>query len=141
MRTLTVVVLLAAVAPVLAAEEERVPPVTNAAAQRECGACHVAYQPGLLPAESWRRLFAGLGDHFGTDASLDEPVRKEVLDYYVAHAGRSAGGTPPARITEAPWWVREHRRVSAATWAKPEVKVKGNCTACHRQAEQGVYGD
>ena len=32
-------------------------------------------------------------------------------------------------------------RVSAATWAKPEIKFKGNCTACHRQAEQGVYED
>jgi hypothetical protein len=142
MRTLIAAALLAAVAPALADEVERVPPVANEAAKRECGACHIAYQPQLLPAEAWRRLFDDLDKHFGTDASLEEPVRQELLDYYVAQAGRFAGASPPSpRITEAPWWVREHRELRAATWSKPEVKFKGNCTACHRQAEQGIYED
>jgi mono/diheme cytochrome c family protein len=115
-------------------------PVTNEAAKRECGACHMAYQPQLLPAEAWQRVFAELGEHFGTDASLDEPVQKEILDYYVAHAGRFAAAFPPSpRITEAPWWMRAHRELRAAEWAKPEVKFKGNCTACHRRAEQALY--
>ena len=38
---------------------------------RECGDCHVAYPPGLLPATSWRRLMAGLDRHYGSDASLE----------------------------------------------------------------------
>jgi hypothetical protein len=125
MRILIAAAFLAAVAPALADEVERVPPVANEAAKSECGACHMAYQPQLLPAEAWRRVFAGLGDHFGTDASLDEPVRQELLDYYVAQAGRFAGTSPPSpRITEAPWWVREHRELRPAAWAKPEVKFK-----------------
>jgi hypothetical protein len=141
MRTLIVAVSLLAAAPAWADEVERVPPLANEAAKRECGACHMAYQPQLLPAQAWQRLFGDLANHFGTDASLDEATRQGILDYYVSHAGRAAGAEAPLRITEMPWWVREHRRVSAATWAKPEVKFKGNCTACHRGAEQGLYED
>ena len=37
----------------------------------ECGSCHLAYPPELLPASSWRRIMAGLDRHFGADASLD----------------------------------------------------------------------
>jgi hypothetical protein len=141
MRTLIVAASLLAAASAWADEVERVPPVANEAAKRECGACHMAYQPQLLPAEAWRRLFGELANHFGTDASLDEPAQQGILDYYVAHAGRAAGAEAPLRITETAWWVREHRRISAATWAKPEIKFKGNCTACHRQADQGLYED
>ena len=32
-----------------------VAPVQSAAYQEECGGCHFAYQPGLLPAASWQR--------------------------------------------------------------------------------------
>jgi hypothetical protein len=141
MRILIVAAFLLTTAPAWAEEVERVPPVANEAARRECGACHMAYQPQLLPAESWRRLLGDLSHHFGTDASLDEPVRQGILAYYVAHAGRPTGAQAPLRITEMPWWLREHREVSAAAWAKPEVKFKGNCTVCHRQADQGVYED
>ena len=69
----------AALAPALAQELERVPPVTNEAAKKECGACHMAYQPQFLPANSWRRILADLGNHFGEDASLDDAVRQETL--------------------------------------------------------------
>jgi hypothetical protein len=51
-------------------EFERVPPVTHAATLKECGECHMAYQPGLLPAASWNRIMDGLADHFGENASV-----------------------------------------------------------------------
>ena len=127
-------------APALADELERVPPVTNEAALKECGACHMAYQPQFLPAASWQRLFANLGDHFGEDASLDEAVRQEILAYYVANAGLARDGEAPLRISELRWWAREHNEeVREADWAK--AKFKGNCTACHTRAEQGDYED
>lgn len=133
-------VLLLGAAVANADELERVPPVTNAAALKECGACHLAYQPQLLPAESWQRLFGQLDDHFGEDASLDDVTRQEILDYYLVGAGRQAQPeSAPLRITELGWWVRAHRpgEVREADWAK--ARFKGNCTACHRQADQGVY--
>src|SRR5690606_37122372 len=45
-------------------------PLLNAY-QEECGACHLPYPPGLLPAASWQRIMQDLAHHFGTDASLD----------------------------------------------------------------------
>lgn len=123
--------------PTLAEELERVPPLANAVAQKECGACHMAYQPQLLPADAWRKIFADLAHHFGENASLDDPLHQEILDYYVAHANRSAEGLAPLRITEQRWWLNAHRRVSQTDWEK--AKFKGNCSACHRQAEQGRF--
>jgi hypothetical protein len=130
----------AALAPACAQERERMPPVTNEAAKKECGACHMAYQPQLLPADSWRGIFADLSNHFGEDASLDDAVRQEILAYYVANAAPTQGGAAPLRITEQRWWQREHsEEVPQADWAK--AKFKGNCTACHARAEQGTYED
>ena len=134
---------MALAATVATADEfERVPPVTNQAVLKECGACHLAYQPRLLPADSWRRLFDRLDDHFGEDASLDDTIRAEILAYYVAGAARQVPAEgAPLRITELSWWTRAHRpgEVREADWAR--AKFKGNCTACHRRAEQGIYED
>jgi hypothetical protein len=139
MRSAFLAIFLLSAAPALA--DDRIPPVTDETAKKECGACHMAYQPRFLPAESWRRLFANLSDHFGEDASLSDPVRQKILDYYVAHAGRDLKGEPPLRISELRWFVREHRGVKESTWKSPKVKFKGNCVACHKQAEQGYYED
>lgn len=47
----------------------------------ECGTCHIAYPPQLLPAPSWRRVMSGLDKHFGTDAGLDARTATEQGDY------------------------------------------------------------
>ena len=139
MRRAFLVIALLTATPALA--DDRIPPVTDEAAKKECGACHMAYQPQFLPAESWRRLFDGLSNHFGTDASLSDPVRQQILDYYVAHAGRDLKGEPPLRISQLEWWAREHRGVKESRWNSQSVKFKGNCVACHKTAEQGYYED
>ena len=126
--------------PASAEELERVPSITDAEVKKECGACHMAYQPQFLPADAWRGMFDELDRHFGADASLADPVRQHVLDYYIAHAGKQkTTGTVPLRITETQAWIRSHREVKAADWTKPQVKFKGNCSACHKRAEDGIY--
>ncbi len=45
----------------------------NASYEKECGACHYAFNPSLLPAASWAGLMTSLREHFGEDASLDAP--------------------------------------------------------------------
>ena len=63
------------------------PPATPAATYRqECGDCHVAYAPRLLPAGDWRRLMAGLDRHFGSDASLDPATTTAILGWLEAGA-------------------------------------------------------
>ena len=54
----------------------------------ECGACHVAYPPQLLPPSSWKAVMAGLDRHFGTDASLDAATATEITAFLEKNAGR-----------------------------------------------------
>ena len=58
---------------------------------KECGACHMAFPPQLLPARSWKAIMLGLSDHFGENAELAEPTRAEITAYLVAHAADAPG--------------------------------------------------
>jgi hypothetical protein len=118
---------------------ERVPAISHPATAKECGECHIAFQPALLPAGSWMRIMGGLGDHFGENASLPAGITTSIRDYLTANAGR-AGDPAITRITEQSWFVKEHR-FSPAVWQRPEIRSKSNCLACHARAEQGIYDD
>lgn len=112
--------------------------------KEECGACHVAYPAGLLPAASWPRLMAGLQRHYGTDASLDPALAKELSAWLAANAGthkRVREVPPEDRITRSAWFLRKHDEVAAATWKLPAVKSAANCAACHPQADQGDFNE
>jgi cytochrome c553 len=115
--------------------------------QAECGACHLAYPPGLLPAASWQRLLQNLPRHFGTDASLEPAQRAELQPWLMAAAGtgqrRRAEATAPPddRITRSAWFIREHDEIAAATWKRPSVKSAANCAACHGGANQGSFDE
>lgn len=109
---------------------------------KECGACHIAFPPALLPAASWKAVMADLPNHFGEDASLPADKVAAISEYLTQNAGRSGlvAGAPVLRISEQGWWIREHRNeVPPARWA--EVGSKANCKACHRKAEQGDFED
>ena len=45
--------------------------IANPVYKEECGSCHMAYPPGLLPARSWTKVMSGLDNHFGDNAELD----------------------------------------------------------------------
>lgn len=115
---------------------------------QECGACHTAYAPGLLPAPAWARVMGRLDRHYGADATLD-PAEAQVIAAWLAReagpdAGTGAGAADLAaddRITTRRWFVREHRPVDAATWRLPSVGSPSNCAACHLGADQGRYSE
>lgn len=124
----------------------------NPAYATECGACHFAYHPSLLPAASWRQIMTGLGDHFGEDASLEEPLRSDLEAWLVASASehwdtesanrlRLVAAEDPLRITATPFWVRKHNDVDAAAFRSKAVGGKGNCLACHKDAASGRFDD
>jgi len=119
----------------------------------ECGSCHTAYAPGLLPARGWRQLMQGLGRHFGEDASLKDADRNLLLGQLEALAGdgprgvaaissRNARVNPaetPIRITEMPFFAYMHDEVPASIWRRTKVGTKANCIACHPKADEGRY--
>jgi hypothetical protein len=135
-----------------AAGDDQVPPVTDPVVRKECGACHMTFQPAFLPARSWRRLVDGLADHFGEDASLPAAQAEIIRTWLAANAGDVAAPgearkymrsvTPdgaPLRITENPAFLRKHR-FPESTWKDPKVMTRSNCLACHPAAEHGRYG-
>ena len=108
---------------------------------QECGSCHVAFAPGLMPAASWQHLMGGLGRHFGSDASLDAATTQQLAAWLQAHAGSGKrAATPPKddRITQGAWFQREHREV-AARFGTPAVKSAVDCAACHTRAADGSF--
>jgi len=129
-------------------------PVSDPLVREECGSCHLAFAPSMLPANSWKRMMGDLNNHFGADASVAPAAAERITRYLVENAadtgGQRYGGrlmrgvsmrNPPLRITELPKWVREHREVSANDWKSKDVKTKANCAACHTDAKRGYYDE
>lgn len=127
-------------------DEDHPPMVSNAKWVSECGACHLAYPPHMLPAESWRAIMAGLDKHFGSNASLDAADVNEVAAFLEKNAdtrrkSHETSGKPLLRITETRWFKSEHREVAEHTWKDPKVKSRANCGACHTRAESGDFDE
>jgi cytochrome c553 len=141
----TALLALAAAAPVLAeGGGQRMPAHVPAAYTQECGACHMAYPPSLLPAGSWQRLMTGLDKHFGSDASLDPALQQQIGGWLQAHAGNDRRGReepPQDRITRSEWFQRKHREVGPTLWKLASVKSAANCGACHGGAERGNFDE
>jgi hypothetical protein len=120
------------------------PAKLNAKWKQECSNCHIAYSPGLLPAESWRKVMAGLDKHFGSDATLDAQENKEITAFLVDNASnRWHAPTAPLRITESAWFKSKHdsHEIPPSVWKNPKVKSAANCQACHTTAESGDYSE
>jgi hypothetical protein len=112
--------------------------------KNECGACHVAYPPYMLPADSWRAIMAGLDKHFGSNAGLDAETAREITAFLEKNAdtkNHDASGKPQLRITGTRWFKSEHREVSAHTWNLAKVKSPANCGACHTKADKGDFNE
>lgn len=120
--------------------------------RNECGACHMAYQPALLPKRSWQKVMTGLETHFGTDATLEPTDHRTIAAYLEANAAdvrpqgkhmakiaASLASDAPMQMTRSSYFVREHRKIPARAVAQPEVNSLANCNACHTKAETGSY--
>ncbi len=134
---------------------EDVAPVADATYAEECGACHMAYQPGLLPAAAWREVMTpeALGTHYGDDASMPPALRGELAAYLDANAADAArrsrsrafaigdAGDLP-RITATRYFRNEHHEIPSRMVAdNPEVGSFSNCDACHQTADEGIYNE
>jgi hypothetical protein len=140
---------------VIFSRHKEMAPVINKTYQAECGSCHFAYPPGLLPAKSWEKLLdaKALEDHFGDNAELDAETLANVRDYALANAADKSYNKRSRKIAkatedvEAPLRITEVRYIKRKHHEIPEKMVKGNkdvkslsyCDACHSQAGKGVF--
>jgi diheme cytochrome c len=127
--------------------------VSSPVYEEECGSCHMAYPPGLLPANSWRKMMSGLEDHFGDNAELDADKQQSISEILLANSADQSdyrrsrkfnrsvqAEDPPARISETPYFKQEHDEIpDRMVTGNAEVKSFANCNACHTKAEQGSF--
>lgn len=116
----------------------------------ECGSCHMAYPPQLLPSESWQKLMQGLEDHFAENAELDSATSREIESYLTQASGsgsykkmlRNLGNQMPLRITELPYFVHEHDEIpSKLIQGNDKLSALSQCNACHQEAERGQFDE
>lgn len=124
--------------------------------QEECGGCHMAYPPGLLPSASWKKLMRGLDDHFGDNAELDEAAAQRLESFLVASAAdrsnfrrsrammkrlHALNSQAPIRITDLPYFRHEHDEIPKRIIKQAEIGSLSQCNACHQYAEQGSFNE
>lgn len=114
--------------------------------KKECGACHMVYGPINLISDSWKLLMSDLPNHFGEDATLDEPTRKHIEDYLLSKS-MDASGTMygkmkakkvrkmkklPIRLSTMPGWAGDHKpsKIGPEIWARVNGN-KSDCKGCH----------
>ena len=125
---------------------------------KECGTCHFAYSPGLLPARSWVRHLDRMatGKHFGETVELKAATRANIQEYLTRNAAdvspyegsktfmeRVPASLTPYRLTDVPLFRQMHTVMHEVISTKPKVKVRTmtNCNACHQKAEEGSFGN
>ncbi|MCP4491996.1 MAG: hypothetical protein GY820_32530 [Gammaproteobacteria bacterium] len=116
----------------------------------ECGSCHMAYPPQLLPSKSWYQMLQGLEDHFGENAEVDVETRKAIESYLQHVSGsssykkmlRNLGNRSPLRITELPYFKHEHDEIpSRFIVDNAKLSSLSQCNACHQEAERGQFDE
>jgi len=129
--------------------------VSNPIYTEECGSCHFAYQPGLLPARSWLHLITTLDNHFNDNAEVQADVQKTLTNYLVKNAAefspdefsrkfmrRLSNTETPLRITELAYFLHEHDDLPKKMVSdNPKVNSLSYCDKCHTRAEQGDYSE
>jgi hypothetical protein len=130
------------------------PPVDNQGYRDECGGCHIAFPPGLLPAHAWRRVMETLKNHYGDDVAITPSASKEVLGYLTANAARDSddfrphgpetrpGSSHAPRITDTVYFYGRHHEISQR-YVNNHSKIGSfaNCQACHKNADKTIFSE
>lgn len=132
-----------------------VAPVNNPLYLKECGSCHFAYQPGLLPEKGWNRVMNSLENHFDTDATLAQEDFISISNYLNQNSAEknmeykrsnrivnSLINQPvPDSISKTPYMIEKHNKIKPSLISQKEVKGIFNCMACHTTADKGIYSE
>lgn len=123
-------------------DDFRMPKTQNPLYQKECGSCHMAFLPSMLNQDGWKKMMGTLENHFKTDASLEPQDRKKITEYLVQNSSNNLRNPQGViAISQMPWFVKEHRKLSQKTLSHEKIKTISNCVACHTQALKGDYDE
>jgi len=134
-------------------DSKAIPTVTNETYKKNCGTCHFAYQPGLLPVRSWVKIVNSPGGHPGGNLSIDMKEKSEIKNYLTQNSAEkspskrsrkilnSIGDDTPVRISEISYIKQKHRKINQEVFMRKAIGSRANCIACHKSAANGVYDD
>ncbi len=129
--------------------------VTNPVYKEECGSCHMAYPPGLLPARSWDKIMLELENHFGDNAEVDTETYKSITQFLLTNSADKSDyrrskkfsrsinpNNVPVRISETPYFKHKHDKIPTyMVTGNQKVNSFSQCNACHTKAEQGFFNE
>jgi hypothetical protein len=131
-------------------------PVSNPTYAKECGSCHFAYLPVLLPVRSWRAVLANTNEHFGESLGLSPATVAALQSYLAENAGDHSDRDGPAilfkylsesrtplRVTSLPMMHRNHEVVRSVIRTNATMKIRSitNCAECHTKAGEGSFAN
>lgn len=119
--------------------------------KKACGQCHMPYPPEFLPSGSWEKLLETTDKHFGGTLEID-PKTKEAIAPYLKENGaensksriskkllETLDGNTPLRLTEIPYILKKHRKITPDVFQRKSIGSLANCNACHRLAEEWIF--
>jgi len=123
--------------------------------KEECGSCHIAYPPALLPSRSWNKMMRELENHFGDNAELDDKTHQTINQFLNTNSAdnvfsrisgkfsREIKSTEtPQRISDTAYFKDEHNEIPLyMVTANDKVNSFSQCNACHTKAEQGLFDE
>lgn len=132
-----------------------VQPVTNELYTEECGSCHFAYPPGLLPRRSWEKMMSNLENHFNDNAELEPQVESSIRKYLTRNAADNSryrrsrkiirslrDSETPTRITQVAYFKHEHDEVpNRMVKENKQVMSFSHCDKCHQNAAMGSFSE
>lgn len=117
---------------------------------KECGSCHIAYAPYLLPKYSWDSMMRDLENHFGEDASLEQESHEVILKFLQQYSSdfvdtkfsskiAKESDSDKIAITKYHYWEVAHDNINPSIFKAQAIKSKANCQTCHKDAESGIF--
>ncbi len=112
--------------------------------RQECSTCHMAYPPEFLSKPAWARVMKDLGNHYGTDASLEPAATQDITKWLNQTGGtykRVVESSKEDRLTTTPWFTQKHKEIQATVYKRAAIKSPANCAACHTKAAEGNFDE
>ena len=99
--------------------------------RNNCGTCHLALPPAVLPTESWRQQLLSR-EHYGRTLERMTPLNRQLVWQYLSNGSRALaeGEAEPYRVASSRYFKALHPRVPLEVGAGVST-----CVSCHPRAE------